>query len=320
MDPTLLIYGTIVVAVPTVLLGLTLTVFGRSIATQQRAAKRLERLERAQARPEVLEALRKEMGQGLQGASLPIQGMLSRRIEKAGLALSPARAVLVMALLAGAAFVGLTLGTGAGLALRLAASAVVGPALVILWINRRAKARLSQIEEQLPDAVELMVRSLRVGHPFASAVQIVAKETAEPLASEMAAIADEVAYGRDMGEALSEMAERIDLQDLRFLAVAVTIQQQSGGNLAEVLDGLAKVVRARFKLFRRVSAITAEAKWSGNFLSAFPVVATVGINFADPNYFDEVMETPYFMPACFVVGGFLIANMIVMRRLVDIKV
>ena len=67
------------------------------------------------------------------------------------------------------------------------------------------------------------------------------------------------------------MAERIDMQDLRFLAVAVTIQQQSGGNLAEILDGLAKVIRARFRLFRRVKAITAEAKWSGNFLSGFPL-------------------------------------------------
>jgi tight adherence protein B len=176
------------------------------------------------------------------------------------------------------------------------------------------------IEEQLPDAVELMVRSLRVGHPFSSAVGIVAKEVPDPLGTEMGVIADEAAYGREMAESLKHMAERIDMQDLRFLAVAVTIQQTSGGNLAEILDGLAKVIRARFKLFRRVKAITAEAKWSGMFLSIFPLLALVGIQVLQPGYYDEVKTTSYFIPACLVVAGFLTANIFVMRALVNIKV
>jgi tight adherence protein B len=88
----------------------------------------------------------------------------------------------------------------------------------------------------------------------------------------------------------------MDNQDLRFLAVAVTIQQQSGGNLAEILDGLAKVIRARFKLFRRVKAITAEAKWSGMFLSGFPIAAMVMIQVLKPDYYDDVKETQYSFP------------------------
>jgi tight adherence protein B len=123
-----------------------------------------------------------------------------------------------------------------------------------------------------------------------------------------------------MGETLKAMAERLDNQDLRFLAVAVTIQQTSGGNLAEILDGLAKVIRARFRLFRRVAAITAEAKWSGNLLSGFPIMALIGINLVKPDYFDEVMLSPLFIPACLVVAAFLVLNIIVMRALVDIKV
>ena len=146
------------------------------------------------------------------------------------------------------------------------------------------------------------------------------KEVQDPLASEFGVIADESAYGRDVGEALKDMAERLDMQDLRFLAVAVTIQQQSGGNLAEILAGLAKVIRARFRLFRRVKAITAEAKWSGKFLSAFPLVALIVINVSDPHYYDEVMDHPYFIPACFAVGIFLTANLFVMRMLTNIKV
>ena len=161
---------------------------------------------------------------------------------------------------------------------------------------------------------------LRVGHPFSSAISIVSKEIEDPLATEFGIIADENAYGRDVGEALKEMADRLDMQDMRFLAVAVTIQQQSGGNLAEILAGLAKVIRARFRLFRRVKAITAEAQWSGKFLSAFPLVALMVILVNDPTYYDEVMDHPYFIPACFFVGILLTANLVVMRMLTNIKV
>jgi tight adherence protein B len=123
-----------------------------------------------------------------------------------------------------------------------------------------------------------------------------------------------------VAESLKAFAERMDNQDLRFLAVAVTIQQQSGGNLAEILDGLAKVIRARFKLFRRVKAITAEAKWSGMFLSAFPIGALVMINLVQPNYFDDVKETAIFVPAALVVAVFLVINVIFMKMMVNIKV
>ena len=227
---------------------------------------------------------------------------------------------MVMAVLSAVAFVGLTIGTATALPVRVALSAVMGVGGVFTWVSMKAGKRMALLEEQLPDAIELMVRSLRVGHPFSSAVAIVANEVADPLATEMGMIADEAAYGREMGEALKDMAQRLDMQDLRFLAVAVTIQQQSGGNLAEILAGLAKVIRARFRLFRRVKAITAEAKWSGNFLSAFPLIALVAINLLDPHYYDEAMEHPWFIPACLVVGFFLGINLIVMRALVNIRV
>jgi tight adherence protein B len=100
----------------------------------------------------------------------------------------------------------------------------------------------------------------------------------------------------------------------------VGIQQTSGGNLAEILQGLANVIRARFKLFRKVKAITAEAKWSGNFLSIFPILALIGINVMQPDYYSEVIGTPVFIPACAGVAVALGLNMIIMRMLVNIKV
>jgi tight adherence protein B len=260
------------------------------------------------------------MSQHLRSKSIPLYAILADKAQKANIAFTPAQLIMMMVVLGVVAFLGLTLGTGASLPIRLAVAAGMGVAGIYVWVNRKAKKRMGLIEEQLPDAVELMVRSLRVGHPFSSAVGIVAKEVPDPLGSEMGVISDEAAYGRDMGESLKAMAERIDTQDMRFLAVAVSIQQQSGGNLAEILEGLAKVIRARFKLFRRVKAITAEAKWSGMFLSIFPLLALVMINVLQPHYYDAVKQTSYFIPACLVVAGFLVANIVVMRALVNIKV
>ncbi len=315
-----LIYGLIFIAVIVLVEGIYLTVFGKSISLNNRVNRRLELLEKGVGREQVLEQLRKEMSQHMKSRSIPIYSILAEKAQKANIAFTPPQLIMLMGVLGVVSFIGLTFGTSASLPIRAVLAAAMGIGGVYVWINNKAKKRLGLIEEQLPDAVELMVRSLRVGHPFSSALAIVSKEVPDPLASEMGVISDESAYGRDVGEALKAMAERLDMQDLRFLAVAVTIQQTSGGNLAEILDGLAKVIRARFKLFRRVRAITAEAKWSGMFLSIFPLAALVGINVIQPNYYDDVKETAAFIPAALVVAGFLVANVFVMRSLVNIKV
>ena len=315
-----IIYIMIFVAVLAMVQGIYLVAFGKSITMNGKVNRRLELLEKGGGREQVLEQLRKEMTQHMRSQSIPLYSILASRAQKANIAFSPSQILMLMGVAVAASFVMLTFLTEVSFIIRAVVAGLMGVGGVYIWIARKAKKRMSMIEEQLPDAVELMVRSLRVGHPFSSAVAIVAKESPDPLGSEMGMVSDEAAYGRDMGQTLKDMAERLDMQDLRFLAVAVTIQQTSGGNLAEILDGLAKVIRARFRLFRRVAAITAEAKWSGNLLSAFPVGALIMINLVQPNYFDEVMESPMFIPACLVVGAFLVLNIIVMRALVDIKV
>ena len=315
-----IIYGLIFLAVLALVQGIYLTVFGKSISLNNRVNRRMQMLESGAGREQVLEQLRKEMSQHMKSKSIPLYSILAEKAQKANIAFTPSQLIMVMGILTVVSFVLLTFGTTAVFVIRAVLSVVMGVGAVFVWVNNTAKKRLGMIEEQLPDAVELMVRSLRVGHPFTSAMQIVAKEVPDPLGSEMGVISDESAYGRDVGEALKHMAERLDMQDLRFLAVAVTIQQTSGGNLAEILDGLAKVIRARFKLFRRVKAITAEAKWSGMFLSVFPIGALVMINVIQPNYYDDVKETAAFIPACLVVAAFLVVNMFVMKALVNIKV
>ncbi len=315
-----LIYILIFVAVVVLVEGLYLTVFGKSISLNSRMSRRLALLEKNQNREQVLEQLRKEMSQHIHSRGIPLYSILATKAQKANIAFTPKQLIGIMALLAVFSYLGLTIGTSAAMPIRVLVAIGMGIFGVYTWINKKAKKRMALMDEQLPDAVELMVRSLRVGHPFSAAIGIVAKEVADPLGTEFGVIADEAAYGRDVTESLKSFAERMDSQDLRFLAVAVTIQQQSGGNLAEILDGLAKVIRARFKLFRRVKAITAEAKWSGMFLSAFPIGALVMINIIQPNYYDDVIDTPAFIPAALVVAVLLIINVIFMKIMVNIKV
>ena len=314
------IYIVMFVAIVVLVEGIYLTVFGKSISLNSRISRRLTLLEKSGNRAQVLEQLRKEMGQHMNARGIPLYSLLASKAQKANIAFSPRQLMLLMAALSAMSFAGLTAGTSADAPVRALIAVAMGVGGVYVWVARKAKARMDLMEEQLPDAVELMVRSLRVGHPFSAAVSIVSKEVADPLGTEFGMIADEAAYGRDVSESLKEFAERMDSQDLRFLAVAVTIQQTSGGNLAEILDGLAKVIRARFKLFRRVRAITAEAKWSGMFLSAFPIGALIMINVIQPHYYDDVKDTPAFIPACLIVGVFLVVNVVFMKIMVNIKV
>jgi len=315
-----LIYAAIFVGVFFMVEGIYLIVFGKSVRLESKVNRRLELLERGESPEDVLNTLRKEREQHTENQGLPIVAPLSEKAAQANIAFSPAALVVVMIIVGVASFLGLTFFTGAGLVIRLGMSVVMGYGAVYVWLNGKAKKRMALFEEQLPDAVELIVRSLRVGHPFSSAVNIVAQEMPDPLGTEFGMIADESTYGMSVTESLDKMAQRIDLQDVKFLAVAVGIQSQSGGNLAEILDGLAKVIRSRFKLFRRVNAITAEAKWSGWFLSVFPIGALIVIQIIQPGYYDDVKETPAFVPAAIIVAILLFINVIFMRMMVDIKV
>ena len=320
LSATPIIYGLIFVAVLLIVEGIYLLVFGKSISLNNRVNRRLEMLDKGQRREQVLEQLRKEATQHSKAQGIPLYALLASKAQKANIAFSPLALIGVMVLVSCVAFLGLTLGTQAAAPVRAALAVGMGVGGVYFWVNGKAAKRLKLAEEQLPDAVELMVRSLRVGHPFASAIQAVAREIPDPLGTEFGIIADEAAYGRNVVDCLRDLAERLDMQDLRFLAVAVSIQQTSGGNLAEVLEGLAKVIRSRFRLFRRVRAITAEPKWSGIFLSGFPIAVLVVIQVVAPDYYDGVKDTPSFIPAALIVFALLGANMLFMKVMTTIKV
>ena len=153
-----LIYGLIFVAVLILVNGIYLTVFGKSISLNNRVNRRLEMLEKGAGREQVLEQLRKEMSQHMKSKSIPLYSILAEKAQKANIAFTPSQLIMVMVVLMVVAFALLSVGTGASAIIRIVISVVMGVGAVFVWVNRTAKQRLAMIEEQLPEAVELMVR------------------------------------------------------------------------------------------------------------------------------------------------------------------
>ncbi len=315
-----LVYVLIFVGVLFIVEGIYLLLYGRTVSRETKVNRRLELLDGGADPEEVLNQLRRERERFATRSRLPLIGALSGHALRANIAFSPTGLAVTILGMAAIAFAALTVLTSAGLAVRVLVALVFGYGAVFLWLRAKAKKRISLFEEQFPDAVELIVRALRVGHPLSSAISVVASEMPDPLGTEFGLIADEATYGMEITESLEKLASRVEVHDLRFLAVAVSIQSRSGGNLAEILEGLAKVIRARFKLFRRVRAITAEARWSGWFLSLFPVMALLMVQLVRPDYYDAVQATPFFTPAALLVAALLAVNVVFMRMMVNIKV
>lgn len=315
-----ILYAMIFIGVLMIVEGVYLLIFGKTHSREANVNRRLRMLEKGADREAVLVKLRKEQERHQEAREIPLLSIVFQKAAQANLPYAPTTIVLAMLAIAMAAFLFFSIATAAPVMVRALVAVVLGYAAVFLWLRRLAKRRLQAFEEQLPDAVDLIVRSLRIGHPFTSAVNIVASEMQDPIGTEFGIIADESTYGMPVTESLDRLADRVAVPDLRFLAVAVTIQTQSGGNLAEILNGLSEVVRARFKLFRKVAAITAEARWSGWFLSIFPIIALLLVQLVEPNYYDKVSDHPLFVPGTIVVAVMLVVNVFFMRWMVNIKV
>lgn len=219
--------------------------------------------------------------------------------------------LLVAILLQTSLRLNLVLGLMAGLALA---------AMVWLAIARfRVARRRAAIDAALPEAMDMIVRALRVGLPVGAAIRVAGRDLSGPLAEEFSEVSTLISYGQDPVTALRDMAERCKNQGLRFFAAAIALQSASGGNLAEVLERLAGIARARQQLRRKVRSITAEAKWSGRFLSAFPLLATLLLLSINPGYFSDISGQRFFVPLLTLVGLLLGLNILFMRWLVKLE-
>ena len=191
------------------------------------------------------------------------------------------------------------------------------PALYLLYLKSR---RLKRFESQLPDALDMMVRSLRAGHPISIAMELTAKQMPDPIGSEFGLAVDEMTYGRDLQEALAGVAARVPLQDFQFVVMAVSIQNETGGNLADVLSGLATLIRARFRMVKKVRALSAEGRFSAKVLAAIPFAFAALTYTTNPKYYLAVADDPLFIRL--VIGGVVmqVLGMAIMHRMINFRV
>lgn len=250
--------------------------------------------------------------------SLPRVSSLERLLQQAGVAMTTSRFLSIAGLLALAVFLmALVLRQPLWLSLLLG---VLSTAIPFIWLSWARTKRLNKLEAQLPDAVDLIARALRAGHAFPPALQMVAEELPEPIGSEFGVAFDEINYGVPVSDAMMNLATRVPVDDLRFFAVAVILQRETGGNLAEILDNIAKLIRERFKLLGTVRVLAAEGKMSAWILTLLPFATALVINLVSPGF----MRVLWTDPAGYKLIIFAMVAMLVgifwMWRIVQIRV
>ena len=244
---------------------------------------------------------------------------LNRLIVQSGISVPISRLALFWAVITAAAFL------GSFFVLRDPALAVVvtlfcGGVLPLLVLFVARGRRRAKIEQQLPEAIDIMVRSMRSGHPLATAISLVAKEMPDPVGSEFGLVADEMTYGLDLNEALGNMSVRAGQSDLGFLVVAVSVQAKTGGNLSEILSNLSTMLRERSRMRRKIHSLSAEGRFSAIALSIIPLVLWGIISAMNPGYYGDVSGHPYLTQALYIGIALWSVGAFVMYKMVNFKV
>jgi tight adherence protein B len=193
-------------------------------------------------------------------------------------------------------------------------------AVPMLLVLRRRTRRLWAIERQLPDTLDLMSRAMRAGHAFPSALQMAGSEAPEPIAGEFRITADEVNYGVSAQDALGNLGTRVPLTDLRFFVVAVAIQRETGGNLAELLDKLAALIRERLTLLGKVRVLSSEGRLSAWILSILPFALVALINLINPKFMSLLWRDSAGLMAIWIGLGLMGLGIVWMWRTIRIRV
>jgi tight adherence protein B len=197
---------------------------------------------------------------------------------------------------------------------------IVSLSSIVLYLAITRRRRIDSFTAQLPDALNIIVRSLRIGHPFVSAIGLASREMRNPIAAELAITAEEVTFGQDVTTAVVNLHRRVGQDDLLFLVTAVSVQSQTGGNLAEVLGRLATLMRQRSTLQLKVKALSAEGRLSAWFLTAMPFILYGAIRLLSRDYFGELAGSPVLVPALVYGGISLVVANFAIYRMVNFKI
>jgi tight adherence protein B len=294
--------------------------FFSATSYRSRVNRRLRLMSDQADRQAILVQLRRE--RGLTGGGdyrLPLV-FLNRLILQSGLSIGVTRFaifVAVGALLAfGVSFLFFRFPLMEASLIALASTVVLPFAALIFLRSRRQK----KFGEQFPDAIDVIVRSLRAGHPIPVAIAMVGREMPDPCGSEFGMVADEVTYGADMETAMRSLYHRVGQDDLPLFVTAVAIQGSTGGNLSEILENLSAVIRLRFKMRRKIKALAAEGRFSALLLSGLPVAMFFILKSIAPNFYGDIWHHDMTKIGLGAAGGWMLFGNFIMFKLVNFKI
>ena len=295
----------------------------------ERTNRRLTMLASGKSRSEVYAALvrRPLAGPGQNATLLRFYDQLVLYYRQAGMEGSPLSALSFVGLAAvGLWLVSFLLLRGGSLTGLVVNAVVALPASLTIcalgfwiWLSHKRAKRLKQLEEQMPLALDVVNRALRAGHPVVSAVRLAGEEMGDPIGSEFGLIVDETTYGFEFREALTNFARRTGAPDAHFFAVSIGVQSETGGNLAEILEGLAAVIRGRTMLSKKVKALSSEGRASAMLLSALPVFLIAFIFMTQPDYYTSKTSDPIFWPVATGVFVSYLAGLYMIRRIINFR-
>ncbi|WP_432725273.1 type II secretion system F family protein [Variovorax sp. W6] len=251
--------------------------------------------------------------------TLPRAHRLDRFILQAGLDWTVSSFLLISCVLGVLGFFAVTLAAQQSLLPALVVGACVAM-LPMLYLQSQRSRRLTRMEKQLPEALDLVTRALRAGHSFASGVQMIGDEMAEPIAGEFRMVADEVNFGVSLQQALTNLSERVPLTDLRYFVVSVLIQRDSGGNLTEVLGNLSRLIRERLKLLARVRVLSSEGRLSAWILGLMPFALAALMNVFNPEFMSPLWTDPIGQMVLKYMLVLMLVGIVLLWKIVKIRV
>jgi tight adherence protein B len=281
--------------------------------------RRLQLMQDEPNRENVLIQLRRERGLTSGGDfRLPLVA-LNRLIVQSGLRITLPKLAVFVAIGAVIAFGAVLLICGQWLEALLAA-AFCGLILPLLVLHILRKRRQKAFGAQFPDALDIIVRSLRAGHPVPIAITMVARELPDPIGSEFGIVADEITYGAELETAMRNLYFRIGQDDLPLFVTAVAIQGTTGGNLGEILENLSAVIRQRFKMRRKIRALAAEGRASALILSSLPIIMFMIVQLVAPNFYGSVWNEDITKIILACAGAWMGVGNFIMYQMVNFRI
>jgi tight adherence protein B len=281
--------------------------------------RRLATAERTGSLGELVLELRKQRGFGEDGRSIFSWAWLGDLIIRSGITVDPRRWTLTIAGVAvGAGAVVFYFSHNPFIALGAAVVAAVGGPFGYLQYlaGRRDKA----LSLQLPNALEVMVRSLEAGHPIPTSISLVGRELPDPVGSEFGMAADEIAFGATLEQAVARVADRCRQADVDLFAAAIRLQERAGGNLTGLLKMLARTIRERNKMRLKIRAASSEGRMSAYILTGAPIVCFIFINLSQPHYYGDILNTRFIQIGLGCLLALLTAGNLVMKRMINMRI